>query len=78
MQSEKNPRRISPARALSKQPGCYFLQQPMLQHCLPLQQVSFVGGVVAVAVQINAARLRIKRRYFIISPVLIFRINPAA
>jgi hypothetical protein len=45
--------------------GRYFLQQPMLQHCLPLQQFSF-GAVAAVAVPINAARLRIKNRYFII------------
>ena len=43
---------------------CYFLQQPLLQHCLPLQQLSF-GVVAAVAVPIKAARLTINRRYFI-------------
>jgi uncharacterized membrane protein len=43
---------------------CYFLQQPLLQHCLPLQQLSF-GVVAAVAVPIKAARLTIKRKYFI-------------
>ena len=47
---------------------CYFLQQLALQHSLPLQQLCF-GGVAAVAVPISAARLRIKRRYFINSPV---------
>ena len=46
--------------------SCYFLQQPMLQHCLPMQHVSFVGAVAAVAVPINTARPTIKRRYFII------------
>ena len=44
--------------------GCYFLQQLLLQHCLPLQQLSF-GVVAAVAVPIKAARLTINRRYFI-------------
>jgi len=44
--------------------GCYFLQQLLLQHCLPLQQLSF-GVVAAVAVPIKAARLAISRRYFI-------------
>jgi len=47
---------------------CYFLQHPVLQHSLPLQQLCFVG-VAAVAVPIKATRLRINRRYFIKSPV---------
>jgi hypothetical protein len=47
---------------------CYFLQQQQqsaLLHSLPLEPLSF-GGVCAVAVPIRAARLRIKKRYFII------------
>jgi hypothetical protein len=40
------------------------LQQPVLQHCLPLQQLSF-GVDAAAAVPINAARLTINKRYFI-------------
>jgi hypothetical protein len=65
---EKNPRRISPTRALISANGrCYFLQQqqqPELLHSLPLELSSF-GGVCAVAVPINATRLRINKRYFI-------------
>jgi hypothetical protein len=49
---------------------CYFLQQQqsVLLHSLPLEPLSF-GGVCAVAVPINAARLRINKRYFINSPL---------
>jgi hypothetical protein len=54
--------------SFSTQSGCYFLQQPMLQHSLPLQQPGF-DVVAAVAVLTKAITLRIKRRYFIISPV---------
>ena len=44
--------------------GCYFLQQPVLQHfCLPLQQ-SFVCALTGDAAK-HAARLAISRRYFI-------------
>ena len=44
--------------------GCYFLQQPVLQHfCLPLQQ-SFVCALTGDAAK-HAARLAISRKYFI-------------
>jgi hypothetical protein len=42
---------------------CYFLQQPLLQHCLPLQQ-ALVCALTGDAAK-HAARLTIKRRYFI-------------
>jgi len=64
---EKNPPRISPARVLNFGNWCcYFLQQQQsaLLHSLPLEPLSF-GDVCAIAVPITAARLRIKRRYFI-------------
>jgi hypothetical protein len=55
---------------------CYFLQQQQEpQHSLPLESVSFVGGVCAVAVPITAARLRINKRYFIKISVLILILN---
>jgi hypothetical protein len=43
---------------------CYFLQQPVLQHSLPLQHPCF-GGVAAVKVLTKARTLRINRRCFI-------------
>ena len=43
---------------------CYFLQQPMLQHSLPLQHAIF-DVVAAVAVLTKARRLRINKRCFI-------------
>src|SRR5262245_1647009 len=64
---EKNPRRISPARAkLPNSLCCYFLQQQQsaLEHSLPLESVSF-GGVCATAVPTRARMLRINRRCFI-------------
>jgi hypothetical protein len=60
---EKNPRRISPARANLSNESCYFLQQLALQHCLPLQQ-AFVCALTGDAAK-HAARLAISRRYFI-------------
>jgi hypothetical protein len=41
----------------------YFLQQPLLQHCLPLQQ-ALVCALTGDAAK-QAARLAISRRYFI-------------
>jgi hypothetical protein len=43
---------------------CYFLQQPWLQHSLPLQHACF-DVVAAVAVLTKARRLRINKKYFI-------------
>ena len=69
-QSEKNPRRVFSGEGQAfNSLSCYFLQQQQQQsallHSLPLEPLSF-GAVCAVAVPINATRLRIKRRYFII------------
>jgi len=49
----------------------YFLQHPLGQHFwLPLQQSA--AGDVAVAVPMNAAKVAIKRRYFIESSFFSF------
>ena len=63
-QNERPRRFPSEGAVISSNSGCYFLQQLLLQHSLPLQQLSF-GVVAAVAVPIKAARLTINRRYFI-------------
>src|SRR4029453_428425 len=69
--ANENPRRISPARAPALNSLPFLAQQalPGPQHGPPQQ---LLLGAVAVAVPMNAAKVTIKRRYFIRSSIFQF------
>jgi hypothetical protein len=71
MWANENPRRISPTRVSLIIYNRYFLQHLPGQHFELLLQQSAASDV-AVAVPMNAAKVAIKRRYFI-DPPLEFR-----
>jgi hypothetical protein len=75
--ANENPRRISPTRvSLIFSFSSYFLQHLPGQHfALPLQQSA--ASDIAVDVPMNAAKVAIKRRYFIRSSFLVSLRNSA-